>query len=56
MVEREFTPYVNRVAWNEFTDQYVNTIMADEPEVNVEVVLTTRSYEKDECKRVILPS
>ena len=49
--EREFTSYVNCVAWNEFADQYVNAV-ANEP-VNVEGRLTTRSYEKDGRKHYI---
>ena len=49
--EREFTSYVNCVAWNEFADQYVHAV-ADEP-VNVEGRLTTRSYEKDGRKHYI---
>ena len=48
---KQFTSFVNCVAWNEFADQYVNAVEG-EP-VNAEGRLQTRSYEKDGQKHYV---
>ncbi|MBF1762480.1 MAG: single-stranded DNA-binding protein [Veillonella sp.] len=48
---KEFTSYVNCVAWNELADQYINA-MESEP-VEVEGRVQTRSYEKNGEKRYV---
>lgn len=48
---KEFTSYVNCVAWNELADQYINA-MESEP-VKVEGRVQTRSYEKNGEKRYV---